>query len=304
MEEKTRGGEVLSQKEKIRHLRKVFLKSKGLFALFSLALSLLLIIGSTYAWVTSEDQRVNRAATNTKRISARIDEDFQQVFHWTPGTTKQKALRVVNDGEIPAFVRVSLHEFFLQFETDVTDNQKDNPAVTNGNGNLVPYKTLDASAKYVQVKDTTTWETGRYYEVSASNYYKVHQAIVNPLDNPAKAYIYKDINRTLPLRAIHLNFQSGKVFDQSTPPTGGDSKYWYYEKGYFYYSEILQPNERTPDLLENVTLDPAYTNQYKGALYKLVPKMDARDLSKGLLSDWDIASSDFVYSLYQPLLPY
>lgn len=292
----------MSLREKGRHLFQTFVKSKGLFALFSIVLSLLLVIGSTYAWITSNDQRINRAAENTRKLSAKIDEDFQQVYHWSPGTTKKKELRVTNDGEVPAFVRVSLHEFFLQFETDVTDNQRDSTE-TKGNANLIPYANLDASANYVQVKDTATWQVGSYYEVSASTYYKVAQAIVNPLDDHTKAYQYQDTNRTNPLKAIVLNFTTGKIFDEDTPPASSDSDYWYFEKGYFYYSELLQPNEQTSNLLESVTLSAAYTNQYKGALYKLIPQMDARDISKGLFTDWDIDSSDYVYSLYQDQLP-
>lgn len=293
----------MSLKEKCRHLFLVFLKSKGLFALFSIILSLLLVIGSTYAWITSNDQRINRAAENTRKLSARIDEDFQQVYHWAPGTTKKKELKVTNDGEVPAFVRLSLHEFFLQFETDVTDNQRENSTEINGNANLITYKNLDASANYVKVKDTATWEVGNYYEVSASSYYKVNQAIVNPLADHSKAYNYKDDSRTNPLKAIRINFSPGKVFDENDAPSGSDSNYWYYEKGYFYYSEILQPNEQTTNLMESVTLDSAYTNQYKGALYKLVPQMEARDKSKGLFSEWGIDESDFVYTLYQSQLP-
>lgn len=293
----------MSLKEKCRHLFQTFVKSKGLFALFSIVLSLLLVIGSTYAWITSNDQRINRAAENTRKISARIDEDFQQVYHWAPGTTKKKELKVTNDGEVPAFVRLSLHEFFLQFETDVTDNQRENSTEINGNANLITYKNLDASANYVKVKDTATWKVGNYYEVSASSYYKVNQAIVNPLADHSKAYHYKDASRTEPLKTIGINFSPGKVFDANDAPSGGASSYWYYEKGYFYYSEILQPNEQTTNLMESVTLDSAYTNQYKGALYKLVPQMEARDKSKGLFAEWGIDESDFVYTLYQSQLP-
>ena len=293
----------MSLKEKCRHLFLVFLKSKGLFALFSIILSLLLVIGSTYAWITSNDQRINRAAENTRKLSARIDEDFQQVYHWAPGTSKKKELKVTNDGEVPAFVRLSLHEFFLQFETDVTDDQRENSTEINGNANLITYKNLDASANYVKVKDTATWKVGNYYEVSASSYYKVNQAIVNPLADHSKAYHYKDASRTDPLKAIGINFNLGKVFDANDAPSGSDSNYWYYEKGYFYYSEILQPNEQTTNLMDSVTLDSAYTNQYKGALYKLVPQMEARDKSKGIFTEWDIDESDFVYTLYQSQLP-
>lgn len=279
----------MNQKEKRRHLFRVFLKSKALFACFSIVLSLLLIVGSTYAWVTSADERVNRTEANKRKLSAKIEEEFQQVFHWAPGTTKEKTIRVKNDGETPAIVRISLTEFFVGFETDTTDNH----ATGDGNGDLKVYTT--ASVTPIDRKKTDTWVVGNRYEVNASTYYQANLSLLD------QAYSYKG-TRTAPLPAIALNFQSGKVFDQATPPGPGESDYWYYEKGYFYYSEILEPDDVTPNLLESVSLDAAYANQYKGALYKLVPEMDAHDITKSLLSDWGISSGDYAETLYQSKL--
>lgn len=279
----------MNQKEKRRHLFRVFLKSKLLFACFSLALSLLLIVGSTYAWITSADERVNRTDANLRKLTAIVEEDFNQVFQWAPGTTKEKNIRVRNTGEIPAIVRVSLKEFFVGFETDT----KDNHGVGDGNGNLKVYGT--PSSPTIDVKKTDTWVVGNTYGVSADTNYKANIALVD------QVYPYKG-NRKNPLPAIVLNFETGKVFDQSNQPTSSDSEYWYYEKGYFYYSEVLQPNEVTPNLLDSVSLDAGYANQHKGALYKLVPEMEAHDLTRVLLSDWAIISSDYVYTMYQTKL--
>lgn len=289
MEETTGGGAGMNQKEKRRHLFQTFVKSKALFACFSLLLSLLLVVGSTYAWLTSADERVNRADANRRRLTAIVEEDFSQVFHWAPGTTKEKNVRVRNTGEVPAIVRISLKEFFVSFETDVTDNHNSR----EGNGNLRVYGTPSATA--INVKKTDTWVVGNTYGANANTYYKANLALIN------QNYAYKG-TRTSPLPAIVLNFEAGKVFDQSNPPTAGDSHYWYYENDYFYYSEILQPNEVTPNLLDSIALDPGYANQHKGALYKLVPEMDAHDLTRELFSDWSITSSDYVYTMYQTKL--
>lgn len=275
----------MSQKEKRRHLFKTFVKSKGLFACFSLVLSLLLVMGSTYAWITSSDERVNRADANYRRVSAIVVEDFSQVFQWAPGTTKEKKVRVKNTGDVPAVIRIALKEFFVGFETDVTDNH----AAGDGNGNLKVYGTPSNTA--IDVKNTDTWVRGNTYGVSADTHYKAETVLLD------ETYPYNG-SRTLPLGTINLNFQSGKVFDLSQQPGQNDRGYWYYEKGYFYYSEVLQPNEVTTDLLESVSLDAAYTNRYKGGLYKLVPEMDAHDITRGLLADWAISNSDFAYSMY------
>ena len=281
----------MNQKEKRRHLFRVFLKSKGLFACFSIVLSLLLVVGSTYAWITSADERVNRADANQRKVAAFVVEDFKQVFHWAPGTTKEKNIRVQNTGEAPALVRISLKEYFVGFETNETDNHNNQ----DGNGNLKVYGTPPPGSTMIDVKDTATWAIGNTYTVSASKYYQADTALVN------RTYLYKGA-RTEPLPKIVLNFQAGKVFDATTPPGSGDSDYWYYEKGFFYYSEVLQPGDETPNLLDSISLDTTYVNQYKGAIYKLVPEMDAHDLTKELLTSWGITSGDYVRTLYQDKL--
>lgn len=275
----------MSQKEKLRHLFRIFVRSKSLFACFSLLLSVLLIVGSTYAWITSSDERINQAEKNTRKLSAVIEEDFTQVFHWAPGTTKKKNIRVKNDGETPAIVRLTLKEFFLGFETDVTDNHGEG----NGNGNLKKYGS--PSLTTVQAADTSTWVVGNTYERNASTFYKANLALLD------QQYNYTG-TRSAPLPAIELHFQAGRVFDQANPPSSGDEDYWYYEDGYFYYSETLSPGEVTESLLENISLSPAYANQYKGALYKLVPEMDAHDITQSLLSDWGIPMGSPIRTMY------
>lgn len=280
----------MSQKEKRRHLFKVFIKSKALFACFSIALSLLLVVGSTYAWITSSDERVNRAKPNLRRVSAIVEGDFDQVFHWAPGTTKDRNVRVRNTGDMPAFVRISLKESFAVFETLTNDNHADR----EGNGNLKIYGTPSLEA--ISVKNTSTWVGGNTYEVSADKYYKATN------DTFADhTYLYKGTREDV-VKGIELNFEPGKVFDKNNLPGTSDKKYWFYENGYFYYSEILQPQEVTPNLLDSVSLRADYENQHKGALYKLVPKMDAHDLTQAPPSDWNIDSNGYGYTMFQKMM--
>ena len=281
----------MNQKEKRRHLFQTFVKSKALFACFSLLLSLLLVVGSTYAWLTSADERVNRADANPRKLSAIIQEDFNRVNDWAPGVTKTKKVKVKNTGEMPALVRLSLTEFFVSFEVDTTDNHRldANPDNNlNGNANL---KIYDSFTTLIDVKRTDTWVVGNTYEINSNTYYKADTALTD------QEYVYGG-TRTLPLAAFELNFTPNKIFDTPAAAVGKD-KYWYYENGYFYYSEILQPGGETTDLLESISLNAGYANQYKGALYKLVPEMEAHDLTKDLFTDWGITSSDHVYELYE-----
>lgn len=279
----------MSSHEKLRHLLRVFYKSKGIFAFFSLLLSLLLVMGSTYAWITSNDERVNRTEANKKQLSAKIDGDLDMVSHFAPGTKEPKEIRVTNNGEVPAIVRLSLTESFVSFETDVTDNH----GVGNGNGDLTSYGTPILPA--ISLNDTSTWIVGKTYEISANKHYKANHVLK---DLP---YIYQG-TRPEPMPAIQLDFTNGKVFDSSTQPSDTDSAYWYYENGFFYYSEVLGAGESSTNLLTSVTLNAAYLNRYKGAFYKLVPEMDAHDITRELFSDWGISSTDFAYSMYQDQL--
>ena len=304
MEKKTRGGAGMNQKEKRRHLMKVFLKSKLLFACFSIVLSLLLIIGSTYAWITSADERVNRADANKRELSARIDEEFDRVFHWAPGTTQTKAVRVKNDGETPAIVRLSFKEFFVGFEVDTTDNHRLDDTIVNGNANLTIHEFDEQSETLIDVKDTSTWTVGNVYAVDGTDHYIANASVRD------HSFVYKGA-RTAPLSAFQLNFQTAKVFDD-LDDTVDEENYWFYHDGYFYYSEVLQSEDDpatphtenlTTDLLESITLDASYANQYKGALYKLVPEMDAHDITESILSDWGIENSP-VEEMYRNHLYY
>ncbi|MGG5316075.1 hypothetical protein [Enterococcus sp. AZ072] len=279
----------MSQRDKRRHLFHTFVRSKGLFAFFSLLLSLLLVTGSTYAWITSNDERVNRTEANQRKLSAKIDGNLDMVRHFAPGTKEAKEIRVTNNGEVPAIVRLSLTESFVSFETDV----KDNHSPGNGNGDLMSYGT--PVLPVISLKDTSTWIVGKTYEISANKHYKANHVLK---DLP---YVYQG-TRPEPMPAIQLNFTSGKVFDSNTQPSGTDSAYWYYENGFFYYSEVLKAGESSTSLLTSVTLNPAYLNQYKGAFYKLVPEMDAHDITRELYSDWGISSTDFAYNMYQDQL--
>lgn len=290
----------MSTRQKLRHLLRVLYQSKGFIACFSIVLSLLLVVGSTYAWLTDSDQRINRAAENTGKLSAILVEDFERVYHWAPGTTKEKKVRVKNVGEMPAIVRVSFTEAFLGFDVDKTDNHRENSTLVNGNGNLKLHEFDSQTDTLVDEKDLTTWEIGHVYEFDSGKYY-----IANAKE-PEQPYQYKGTRADL-LAAFQLNFQTAKVFD--TPAdTVGQTDYWYYEDGYFYYSEVLQAEDDpttpqtenlTTDLLESIRLDAHYGNQYKGALYKLIPQMDAHDIGETLINDWSIQTSSHVYDMYQ-----
>lgn len=74
------------------------------------ALALLAALSGTFAWITTQDQRINRAA------SAAVSDDTVSIKEdWTPvplkaGTTATKKVEVENKGNADTFIRVSFEE--------------------------------------------------------------------------------------------------------------------------------------------------------------------------------------------------
>lgn len=278
----------MNKKQKLIYLMKSIHRSKPTIAFFTVCLSVLLVVGSTYSWIISQDQRVNRAITSNRKLSAKIDEDFNREMSWIPGKEVEKKVRVENDGETPAIVRLSLYEFLLTFENDLEDQV--------GNGGLKWVTT--PSATQVKQDDYTTWAVGNTYG-SGTKHRKVASVIVNDRTDPNDAIVYQG-TRAAPLDLLSIAFNDTKIFTGSLPPTGTNN-YWFYQDGYFYYSEVLKPKDKTVELINSVTLDKLTPNGFKGSLYHLVPIMDAHDITKSILSDWQVTGTK-VADMYQDKL--
>ncbi|MGX7244202.1 BsaA family SipW-dependent biofilm matrix protein [Enterococcus quebecensis] len=272
-----------------KKLLKIINQNKPFLVVFSLFLSLLLVVGSTYSWITYSDEQINQSKPNTKKLSAVIDENFTPNLQWIPGKTTEKSLLVKNNGQVPAIVRVSLYEFLVHFELDMTDG--------GGNGSQKIVNT--SSRPELTMDDVATWFKGSTYKVASGKYYTVSEVYKGDKTNPNTAYVYKG-NRTVEgLKYLTIQFNARDIYDVNNKPKLGTQNYWYYSEGYFYYSEILQPKEKTKELLQSVTLDKSLPNKYKGSFYQLIPIMDAHDRTKSLMEDWKISSNSFVESMYR-----
>ncbi|MTD38397.1 hypothetical protein GIX45_07125 [Erwinia sp. CPCC 100877] len=274
-----------SKKKTKFHRKKSKVSNKLLIAVSAFLFSGLMVLGSTYAWFVSEDDRTNHFVGS--RLSAEIVEDFEPNFEWSLGTKVKKVVQVKNTGDVPAFIRLRLYEYLLLFKIDVTDQ--------TGNGNLA----VSASEiqPLVKQENPQTWtaaaNAGGTYQYK-NNYYIAKQAVVPK--NEADSYKWQDSQREQSaLHWLSLNFPAN-IYTKK--PTGATKNYWLYQDGYFYYSELLQPNEMTEPLLQSVHLRLDAPNKFKGALYKLEPVMDAHDATRVLLSSWNIQSSSPAYELY------
>lgn len=272
-----------------KKLLKIINQNKPFLAVFSIFLSLLFVVGSTYSWITYSDEQINQSKPNTKKLSTTIDGKFTPNLQWTPGRVTEKNLLVRNNGQIPTIVRVSLYEFLAHFELDMTDG--------SGNGSQKIVK--NPSKSNMTLNDVATWTKGSTYKLDAGKYYTASEVYKGDKKNPKTAYVYKG-NRTIEgLKYLSIQFNNNDIYDVNTKPKPGTRNYWYYSEGYFYYSEVLQPKAKTRQLIQSVLLDKSLPNKYKGSFYQLIPVMDAHDRTKSLMGDWKIPSGSHVEAMYR-----
>ena len=279
-----------NQKMKKRRTRKIR-KAPGyklLLAFTAVLFFSVMVLGNTYSWFTSDDTVVNHF--EGLHLKAEITEEFSPELEWAPGAQVKKVVRVQNTGEIPAFVRVSLYEYLLTFKVDVTDQ--------TGNGNLA---TVPAPVSpIVNDKDVTTWtpaaNSGGTYE-HQQNYFIADQAITPDQKTGQEMFQYQGTEReAAALKWLTLNFPENVY---TIKPANATIDYWLYRDGYFYYSKLLNPGETSAPVLNSVTLSASTPNKYKGALYRLVPVMDAHDATLPLLDAWKVGTTGELYEMYE-----
>lgn len=253
--------------------------------------SSLMVLGSTYAWFTSKDEKENKFVGT--RLAAEIEEDFEANYQWQPGLTTQKVVQVKNTGSVPALIRVAFYEYLLLFEIDVSDQ--------TGNGNLK----LSASevTPSVESKKIETWEpaaqAGGTYKYD-EKFYIAKEAIVPDRSTGTEMFKFQDAGRESgSFKWFDLDIP-GHVY--TTTPPAGTTNYWLYSDGYFYYSELVDPGQSTEPVLNSVSLNASAPNKYKGALYQINPVMDAHDATDVVLDTWKLPQLGAVHEMYRDYL--
>ncbi|MFI3805643.1 hypothetical protein [Vagococcus fluvialis] len=253
---------------------------KRTLGLFVLLYSLLLIIGSTYAWVTMADQRVNKMEVKRLEILLTGNEQNEII---TPALSVKKDVAIRNDGTSQALVRISLSEILYSFEIDTTDQ--------TGNGHILTQK--QASSQPVDVTQSETWQVGETYQVTPESYWIGKTRTDNP--------IFQWPQTTRP-----SEFQSALILDmpqvttvQPAPEDLGET-YWLYYCDYFYYSKPLRPGEWTTPLVHRLQVSPSLENRQKGSLYQLKAEGEAYSASKAAISEspgWNLGTNNPVFTM-------
>lgn len=255
-------------KKKITN-RRTFKKS---FFILVILYIVVLVIGSTYAWVTMSDERINRV--EPAQIEIKIEGEREQTII-SPGIVDKKNIVVRNVSKTPGFIRISLEETLLNFEIDLTDRI--------GNGNL---KELNqAITPEIDQNNSATWLPGKTFKVKNNRFIKANKVEKN-------IFKYGDVNRnTLLFRYVKLKFPNIFTDVQES------QAYWLYENGYFYYSEIVDPGMKTSVLVENVTSAGQSPNFIKHAFYELVVVAEGYSSNRKSLDILNLSPSDKAYQL-------
>jgi predicted ribosomally synthesized peptide with SipW-like signal peptide len=106
------------------------IKRKPVILAGALALALVMVAATTFAWFSAKDSVENKLATAEGLANVRIQEVFVETNNWMPGQTITKEVAVLNAGSAPALVRVSFGELLTvsqpaSGETTVFDASKE-----------------------------------------------------------------------------------------------------------------------------------------------------------------------------------
>lgn len=271
-------GSMKKRKKQPRQTRRVQLK----ILLLSVLLASVIVIGSTYAWVTWADTRINHVASGRVEI---IVEGKQTPERLTPlNKESPKELTVRNEATMPAIVRVSLEEVLLTFAVDTTDQK--------GNGHLK--EQTSAAANPIKVEDSGSWQMGATLEQKeGGQVYVIGEQRVNYVWNPATPRP-ELLQQSVSVEMPHVVKPTDPI------PTGS---YWLYYEGYFYYSEALEPGQSSAVLVSSTKLAPKAPNRVKGSLYELTGKGEGYSATlSSIIYGFQLPDSSPVYQRFKDKL--
>lgn len=196
--------------------------------LFLCAFLCLFLVGGVFAYWTQELQAHNEFMT--ARYDTKIVENFVPPADWLPGQEINKDVSVQNEGTIPVFTKVSIHQEWIRTE-NVYDEEGN--AIAPLKGEKIPLrfeteKGLSFAAVVKWGKDVVLLSTGKS----------------------------KDMDLELPV-VNQVKEAQGKWLLLTEEPD---------EKGnlYFYYIGNIRPDTETPRLVDAVTMHPDIEPEIKG----------------------------------------
>lgn len=265
-----------------------FQHNKRLILLFGMLITITLTVGNTFAWDLFEDKETNTFGDGKNKVS--LKENFNPSDRWSPESMEVKEVFARNKGDYAAFVRISISEALMTFDVD-----------TDKTGNLI--QLTSQQSNQVKMDDLSTWQltNSSYMPKNGNQIFQPISVFPNNVAATGQGFAYTLDNlsarEATDLKYISLLF--GERVKENESTSALTDNYWLYGgDGYFYYSEALMPGKDTSFLLEKTVLSESTPNRLKGALYKIVIDMDARDISANTLVDWGhLTPGDEVYEM-------
>ena len=145
---------------------KTIRKRKTFVLVGALALALVMVLASTFAWFSAQDSVINRFATNGGLSDVAIKETFVPEPDWEPGETITKDVAVINTGDTPAIARIHFTELMsvnaLISTAPTSSPNTFNPDVVDPYDDAADYNDFTPG----MLKDVTAY-TGRAADPSA-----------------------------------------------------------------------------------------------------------------------------------------
>ncbi|MGX7013766.1 BsaA family SipW-dependent biofilm matrix protein [Vagococcus silagei] len=277
---------------KRRMALKDFKPSKGMIMIFSIVFAVMIIIRGTFAWETYTSSKENKLGNIHFDVVLR--EKFTPNNEWYPGSETLKKVYVMNEGNYKAFVRISVEEYLLLFDIDIEGMNQ-----AEGTANVKFVK--DSKGKETIKQDSlSTWKKDAVYPVKVNNeagFYQSKLTVPDIIskDSPGLNYPRDEAKRkTTDLNYFKINFGDVKDYNNSLT-----KNYWKYgNDGYFYYSEILNPGEKTTLFMKSISLFPTAPNRMKNGLYKANISMDGSYSTRETLGKWNHETeNDEIYKM-------
>lgn len=269
-------------------------KSKALALAVTVALVFFCLCMGSYSWFVAEDTVVNKFSQSDipLKMSIIANEVFLRPENWRAGQQIQKELRIGNNGDYNALIRVSLNEFLALYEIDLTTGLR---TVTGLNGRgiaeqsnrqtwvedyVVPARIVNAQGFYDAMLD----QNGQQL------YYTINRVFSTAFLSNEDALRNENISRYL---KIHWgNVGTTGAWDWIFDP---DTKC-------FYYTKVLLPGQETTELFTALTAVGILPNSYKGGMYKLDVWANGVQPVAGALDFWELTPGSAVYQVLSSLL--
>ena len=248
------------------------LRSKSSILSLALIYVFIMVVGSTFSWLSAGDALLNPFETG--RHATRISEIFKGAEELYPSQEVQKVVQVRNTGTSAALVRVSLSAYLTGFEHDL------------GRGGSGGIKVYDTPATALDRRFPATWMTGQSRQIGPGAYHYAHAPAT------ASRFGLDVANRTDDLRYFGIVFDV-HVYNATTISSKASTidEYWYFENGWFYYSKALVgENTLTKPLISAVRMNEVVPYSVQGNLFALMVEHQSLVPVADALVEWQAGS--------------